>query len=178
MHPKAPLVLVLFPNLPQALDLGMGRVVEEGGVLYRQDERMCFQALDRALAMGCENLGRRDLTVRHKVIGGLGIGPSLTRLSDRHGGVLRKGLRDDLTAAIQPNIVQGHAGKFGLGPRLFTSKKLYRHYVSLPISSEWLGSLPLHRGIEKMWVIDRFGILEISLVGSGEFGHSPSLPDP
>jgi len=100
----------------QPLGLRMSRVVERGGVLGAEHDRMGAGANQGGLRVGGQNVLRGDLVVVEEPIGGFGFGPRAAGLGDGGGGVLRKIGRHDDQSLDPPPVRERRRREFFLGP--------------------------------------------------------------
>ena len=94
----------------------MSRVVERGGVLNGQHQRLSAYAGQRGSVMGLANRVRRDALILEEAIGPFAPRTWPAGLGDGGGGLLGEGRRDHAQTLVETLIGQLGASEFVAGP--------------------------------------------------------------
>lgn len=116
MQEQADGFVPIVADRAQAFGLGMGRVVQTGGVLDAKHDGMRGGTLDGGLDMRGEQVLRRDAVVVQEAVGGFGLGPGAAGLRDRRGRLEGEVRGHGDQAGNQTLIAQRGAREFVRGP--------------------------------------------------------------
>jgi hypothetical protein len=125
-------------------------VVEKGGVLSGQDERMGGHAFERALLVRQQDLGWQRTLSGEKRVGRLGILPIGAGLIDRRGGLRPEGFRHDQQPSIQACVAEIQSVELPYTPSCINTLGRYlllgeELYAWMPASSHQAQGTPFRK---------------------------------